>query len=327
MQPSYRAAGVDVSKDSLDLAVFNHPKVRHVPNDDQGCRMIGKWMKKEKIDLLAVEATGGYERRLVRCLQAMQIPVAVVQPSLVRHHAKAKRVLAKTDVIDAKMIADYAQHHQPRTAAAHDQAVVELRALSERRDQLIEDRVREQNRLEACDSKAVAKQLQQSIKRLQRQTEEIDEKIQQCIEKDAELAAKKQALMEVKGIGEVGASVLLIYLPELGSANRQQIAALAGLAPYARESGQTRKKRTIFGGRGRVREALYMCAGTAALWNLSIRPMYDRLIAAGKKAKIARIACARKLLVYLNSKLAKLARETQAALCAESGPGENLAGA
>lgn len=313
MQPSYCAAGVDVSKAFLDVAWANQPKgqkVQRVPNTDRGCHRIGLQMKQQQVNLVAVESTGGYERRLVRCLQAMDVPVAVLQPSLVRHHAKASRVLAKTDAIDARLIADYAQAHRPVPRATHDVATAELRAISERRDQVVEDRTREKNRLEACDSKAIAAQIRRSITRLDKQVQTLDKQLDQAIKADALLASKNQMLQKVKGVGKGCASALLIYLPELGKANRQQIAALAGLAPYACESGARRKKRTIFGGRARLRKALYMSAMSATRSNEAIRPIYKRLVDAGKEKKVAQVACARKLLVYLNAMMAQFDQET-----------------
>jgi transposase len=306
MQPSYRAAGVDVCKKHLDLACGGDPprRTRRFANDDGGCRQLVAGCRARGIGLVAVEATGGYERRLVRALHQAQLPVAVVPPSLVRHHARARRVLAKTDAIDAAMIGDYAQQHRPRPTPPEDETRRQVRAFSDRRDQLIEDRVREQNRLEACDCPAIARQLRASIGRLNKQIAAMEAQIARQIQADATLARQREQLTAVRGVGNVCATVLAIHLPELGRVNRQRIAALAGLAPYDRDSGEWHGRRSIYGGRARVRTALYMATLSATRYNPVIRAMYQRLLAAGKVKKVALCACARKLLVYLNTQLA-----------------------
>ena len=306
MSSVYLAAGVDVCKPHLDLAFTGQSprRTRRFANDAQGQRKLVAACRRQNVTCVAVEATGGYERGLVAALHEANIPVAVVQPSLVRYHARAKRVLAKNDPLDATMIADYAQQHRPRLTAPPSGNHRKIRAFSERRDQLIQDRVREQNRLEACDCDLIADQLRASIDQLNQQIAMLEEQIEQLIQADEQLAQRCEQLQIVQGIGQVSARVLAIYLPELGHVNRQQIAALAGLAPYDRDSGHRRGRRRVYGGRARVRTALYMAVLSAIRWNKSIRTMYQRLIAAGKLKKVALCACARKLLVHLNSLLA-----------------------
>lgn len=306
MSTVYLVAGVDVSKHHLDLSLASDSsrRTRRLANDEAGHHQLIACCQQRGIALVAVESTGGYERRLVAALHAASIPVAVVQPALIRHHARAKRVLAKSDAIDAAMIADYAEQHRPRPTPPQDENRRKIRAFSNRRDQLIEDRVREQNRLEACDCEPIAAQLRDSIAQLNGQIAQLQEQIDRLIQADALLAGQHEQLKTVKGVGDVCATVLTIHLPELGRANRQQIAALAGLAPYDRDSGRYRGKRKVYGGRARVRVALYMAALTASRCNPMIRAMYQRLLAAGKAKKAALCACARKLLVHLNSLLA-----------------------
>lgn len=321
MSSVYRTAGIDVSKHHLDLAFAGDSprRTQRFDNQTHGQRLLVQACQAKDVHLVAVESTGGYERSLVAALHQANMPVAVVQPSLIRHHARAKRVLAKTDAIDAAMIADYAQQHRPRHTPKQDENHRKIRAFSDRRDQLIQDRVREQNRLEACDCEIIAQQLHASITQLNQQIATLEEQIDQRIENDATLAAQHQQLQSVKGVGEVCATVLTVHLPELGRANRQQIAALAGLAPYDRDSGTRRGKRKVYGGRARVRTALYMATLAATRFNPIIRQTYQRLLANGKTKKVALCACARKLLVYLNTMIARTIRPNL--------PGEKPAGA
>lgn len=310
MSTVYPTAGVDVSKSYLDLAFADQPhrKTRRLPNDPAGRLALVQACLGRGLACIAVESTGGYERALVAALHDAQLPVAIVQPGLVRHHAKAKRVLAKTDAIDATVIADYAQHHRLRLTPTPDQKHLEIKAFSDRRDQLIQDRVREENRLEACACDAIITQLHASIDRLNQQIAQAEQHIETLIKADTKLARQSETLKQVKGVGEVCATVLSIHLPELGHANRQQIAALAGLAPYNHDSGNKRGKRKLYAGRARVRTALYMATLSAARYNPMIRATYQRLLAAGKPKKVALCACARKLLVKLNSLAAEQIR-------------------
>lgn len=303
MSSVYPTAGVDVSKRHLDLAFAGQPHraTQRFANNPAGRLALARACEGRGLACVAVESTGGYERALVQALHQAGLPVAIVQPGLVRHHAKAKRILAKTDALDAAVIADYAQHHRPRLTPAPDEKHREITAFSDRRDQLIQDRVREENRLEACACKPVIEQLRESINRLNEQIAELEQHLDRLIQADTRLARQSKKLKQVKGVGEVCATVLAIHLPELGHANRQQIAALAGLAPYNHDSGGKRGKRKIYAGRARVRTALYMATLSAARFNPMIRETYQRLLAAGKPKKVALCACARKLLIKLNS--------------------------
>lgn len=313
MSTVYPTAGVDVSKRHLDLAFAGEPHraTRRFANDPAGRRALAQACEGRGLACVAVESTGGYERALVAALHAAQLPVSIVQPGLIRHHAKAKRVLAKTDAIDATVIADYARHHRPRLTVTPDPKRLEIKAFSDRRDQLIQDRVREENRLEACACQPVVEQLRESIDRLNQQIDEIEQRIETLIKADTNLLRQSNTLKQVKGVGEVCATVLTIHLPELGRANRQEIAALAGLAPYNHDSGSRRGKRSLYAGRARVRTALYMATLSAARFNPMIRAVYQRLLAEGKPKKVALCACARKLLIKLNSLAAEQIRITQ----------------
>lgn len=296
--------GIDIGKEFLDLA--NHDRfLGRIANTTAERAKLAKRLKKQAPTLVALEASGGYERPIVEALLEAQVPVAVVQPACVRHFAKSVKLRAKTDRIDAQLLARFAAATQPRPADKPDPDVVRLRALRDRRQQVIEDRVREQNRLETCPDRSIQTQIRRSITRLQKQEAQLDEQITQCIEQSQSLAPKAQTLIANKGVGEQVAATLLAHLPELGRVNRQKISALAGVAPYACESGKWKGKRRIYGGRAEVRRMLFMAAQSAARWDPRLKPFYQRLVNAGKAKKAALIAVARKLLVRLNTLMAE----------------------
>lgn len=295
--------GIDTGKKHLHLgtpdkclAVFD--------NNPQGHQQLIELLLTLTPELIAIEASGGYERRVVDAMHNAEsggLPVAVVAPGCVRHFAKSAKILAKTDAIDARVIAQYARAHRPEPTAQTPQSTRKLRALRDRREQLIEDRVREENRLEACADHVISKQLHTSIKRLNRQADKIDQQIAEHIRRDEQLKDKANAMTQLKGVGEQTAATLLAGLPELGALNRQQAAALVGVAPHPRQSGNYKGKRRIYGGRAAVRKALYMAAKSAARFCPVISVFYQRLRTAGKPYNVALIACARKILIRLNT--------------------------
>jgi len=299
--------GIDVAKATLDIAVSERSVLR-APNTRAGHRLVIERLQALPVACAVMESTGIYGRELARALQAAGIPVAVVQPGRVRHFALSQRTLAKTDRIDAMVIARFGAAMQPRVLAAVNPQVERLRAVSDRRSQVIDDRVREENRLEACCDKAIANDLSASIKRLRAREAKLDREIAQLIADDAVLAAKSAALQEEPGVGPQTAAVLLAQLPELGTVNRQQISALAGVAPYDHSSGPREGRRRICGGRSQLRRALYLSALSGARWNSHLLAMYQRLLAKGKDKKLALIACARKLIVRLNTRIADVLR-------------------
>lgn len=296
--------GIDVAKVTLEVASCERVLSR-APNTDDGHRQVVEVLRGLSVALVVVESTGVYGQELVRALVVAGLPVAVVQPGRVRHFARSKNILAKTDAIDAKVLADFAQAVKPRQFVLPSAQLIRLRAYSDRRDQVVEDRVREQNRLEACTDSDIAKLIAANIATLTTNEETLTREIASIIAEDATLKAKNDILQNETGIGPLTASILLAQLPELGSINRQEAGALAGLVPYDRSSGTYDGSRHIYGGRARVREALYMAAITACRWNPHIADFYQRLLKRGKAKKLAIIACARKLLVRLNSLLAK----------------------
>lgn len=292
--------GIDTGKQHLHLgtpqrclAVFD--------NTPAGHRKLVKRIATLKPACIAIEASGGYERMAVEALQDADLPVAVVAPGCVRHFAMSAKVLAKTDAIDAAVIARYAQAHQPEPSPKTPESTRQLRALRDRREQIVEDRVRETNRLEACADGQIARQIKASIKRLKAQEKKLDQSIRQHIKADEHLRSKAKTLTAVKGVGPQTAATVLAHLPELGRLNRQQAAALVGVAPHARESGTWKGKRHIHGGRAAVRKALYLAARTAACHCPVMSVFYKRLRQAGKAYNVAIIAVARKILIHLNS--------------------------
>jgi transposase len=233
------------------------------------------------------------------------ISVTIVQPKCVRYFAYSLKLLAKTDAIDSTLIARFAQSTQPRLSQQPNAKVRELRALRDRRAQLVEDRIREQNRLEACYDERIAEKIGVSINAIKAAIRSLDKDIVACIKQDGELNAKSTLMQKEKGIGPQVVATLLSHLGELGSVNRQQIAAIGGLAPYDQSSGKWQGRRRIFGGRAEVRSAMYMAALTAIRYDTQLQSYYQKLVANGKQKKVAIIACARKLLVRLNTLLAQ----------------------
>jgi transposase len=291
-------AGVDVSKQHLDVC-WGTSQLR-LQNDEAGWKELTTRLLADGVDLVVVEATGGYERGLVCALQQAALTVARVNPRQARDFAKSLGHLAKTDRVDARCLRDFADvlaRHKDRhkfiTAASEPQRE-ELAILMTRRRQLVEMRVSESNRLETA-GKAAKRSLLAVIRTLDKQIELIDRQVQHHI--DDHFDGQRKLLDSVKGVGPVTTLTLLAALPELGRLNRRAIAKLVGVAPFARDSGQ----RSISGGRGEVRSVLYMAAVSARTHNPVIRSFYERLVAAGKLPKVALVACMRKLLTILNA--------------------------
>lgn len=304
--------GIDVAKATLDVG-STQKRLFQVPNTPAGHRALIERLQRLSVAAIVIESTGIYGQQCVQALGEAGLPVALVQPGRVRHFARSTGLMAKTDAIDAVLIARFGEAVKPRLHQAPTPAQAQLRAWSDRRSQIVEDRVREQNRLEACCDPVVAKHIRASIRRLEATEKALDRRIAQAISADATLRAKNDVVCQEAGVGPHTAAVLLGQLPELGAVNRQQISALAGLAPYDQSSGQWQGRRAIYGGRASVRRALYMAALTAVRWNDNLKAMYERLLGRGKDKKLALIACARKLLVRLNSLVAQAFNQQAAA--------------
>lgn len=293
--------GIDVAKQSFDVCVFPEGKRLSLPYDERGLRQLRRQLPKEGTCLIVIEATGGYQRRLVGELAEAGHRVAVVNPRQVRDFARGLGVLAKTDRIDAAVIARFGQHVRPRSVEKTPEKQAELEQLVVRRRQLVELRTAESNRLETISVKSVRKSIQQVVNLLNKQIERIEKDILALLESDDGWKDKRKLLDSVPGIGPVTIASLLAELPELGFLNRQEIAALVGLAPFNRDSGRFRGRRSIWGGRASVRSVLYMATLSARRCNPVIRQFAKRLEAEGKLFKVVITACMRKLLVILNT--------------------------
>jgi transposase len=295
--------GIDVAKSSLDACVLPQGNALSLPYDQSGLVELRRQLPPPGTCLIVIEATGGYQRRLVADLLDAGHRVAVVNPRQVRDFARGLGVLAKTDRIDAAIIARFGQNVRPRTVAKTPEKQQELEQLVVRRRQLVELRTAETNRLETCSSKAVRKSIQHMVDRLNKDIQKIEKTILALLESDDDWRGKAEILGSTPGVGPTTAASLLAELPELGRLNRQQISALVGLAPFNHDSGRFQGKRSIWGGRASVRSALYMATLTARRCNPVVRAFADRLDAAGKPFKVVITACMRKLLVILNTML------------------------
>jgi len=295
--------GIDVAKKSLDLATLPATTPRTFSHDAKGRQELLDNLPKPGTCLVVVEATGGYERLLVADLLDAGHLVAVVNPRQVRDFAKALGILAKTDRIDAAVIARFGQQVKPRLLAEVHEKQGELDQLVTRRRQLIVLRTAEKNRFAIAHSKPVKRSLQLVIDTLNKEIKRFEKEILALVESDDQWREKADILSSVPGVGNVTAATLIAEFPELGQINRQQAAALAGLAPFNRDSGKFKGKRTISGGRRTVRTALYMAALSAKTHNPIIRKFAERLKAQGKLPKVILTACMRKLLVILNTML------------------------
>jgi transposase len=292
--------GIDVSKARLDVAMRPSGENESVSNDQPGIKALVKRLSELQPALIVLEATGGVERQLTRALASAELPVVVVNPRQVRDFAKATGQLAKTDSIDARVLARFAQAVRPAVRPLPNEITLELRALIARRRQITEMIVAERNRLGAA-SKSVRKRIDAHIRWLEGELGRADKDLDQSIRQSPIWKENEELLRSVPSIGPVISRTVLAELHELGQLNRKQIAALVGVAPLNRDSGTLRGRRAIWGGRATVRAALYMAALVASRRNPVIRAFYKRLRTAGKAPKVALVACMRKLLTILNS--------------------------
>jgi len=292
--------GIDISKAELDVAIWGKGSYWQISNDIQGRQELIRRLKGLNPRLIVVEASGGLEQPLVRELDQANLPVAVVNPTRVRNFARSAGQLAKTDKLDAEIIAQFAQAMRPKVRPLRTRQQEHLGALVTRRRQVVDAITAEKNR-KATAHPALQEQIQRHIDWLEEELKELDNEIDQLIQQSDEWREKAAILSSVPGVGPVTVSTLVAKLPELGSRNRQQIAALVGVAPVNKDSGKKRGKRRVFGGRASVRRVLYMATLAATKFNPIIRAFYERLLANGKEKKVALTACMRKLLVILNS--------------------------
>lgn len=293
--------GIDVSKHRLDVHVRPSTEQWSVDNDTKGHARLAERLVALNPSLVVLEATGGYQATVAAELAGAKLAVAVVNPRQVRDFAKATGKLAKTDEIDAAVLAHFAEAVRPEPRPMPDELTLEIQALVLRRRQLIEMRTAETNRLETCRVQQVRRNIQKVINMLNKQIEKVDDDIDTTIRSSPLWREREDLLSSAVGVGSTTARTMLSQLPELGRLNRRQIAALVGVAPFNHDSGKHRGQRSIRGGRSEVRAVLYMATLTAVRHNAQIRTFYERLLAAGKKPRVAIIACARKLLTILNA--------------------------
>jgi transposase len=294
--------GVDIAKLFLDVAIGDEK--RRLTNDATGHRQLIKWLKQVEGPVQVIcEPSGGYERALVQALMRGQIKVSLVQANRVRQFARASGILAKTDRIDARVLCAFGAAMRPPTLSASNLEQQQLRELESQRRHLTHLLVMEQNRGARLGDSCVCRLNRSLIRQIKKQIEQLDLLVQQHIQRSQELSAKAEKLTAISGVGARTAALLLAQMPELGQLNRREVAALVGVAPFNRDSGKLRGKRTIYGGRRSVRHGLYMAALVAAHHNPILRSFYLRLRAAGKPGKVALTATMRKLVIVLNSAL------------------------
>jgi transposase len=294
--------GIDIAKDTLDMGFRPSGQTVRLPHDAQGITEATKRLGEAEPRLVVLEATGGLETELAASLMAAGVAVVVVNPRQVRDYAKATGQLAKTDRVDALVLADFARAIRPELRPMKDALTRELDALVTRRRQLVEMRVQESLRLGRA-SKVQEKSLKRHIAWLDKRIEEIETDLRQRLRASRAWRAKDDLLRSIPGVGDTTSATLLAKLPELGTLDRKGIAALAGLAPLANDSGKQRGRRVIWGGRADVRCVLYMSTVAAIRCNPVLRAFADRLKAAGKPAKVVIVACMRKLLSIMNAML------------------------
>ena len=297
-----RFIGIDVSKQWLDVATLPERETRRFSNDGAGQEQLGAWLIQLAPELIVMEATGGFETRVATALAAEGLALAVVNPRHVRDFARAFGILAKTDRIDASVLAAFAEKVHPPVRPLPEEDRRELIDLVDRRRQLVTMRAEEKTRLSQATASA-RQDIKEHIEWLDERLRRLDIDLTAKLRSSSLWKAKEEILISVPGVGRVTVFTLLARLPELGALNRRAIAALTGVAPFARDSGQHRGRRMIWGGRADVRSVLYMAAVSAARINPVIKSFYLRLKQAGKPAKVALTACMRKLLTILNTML------------------------
>jgi len=293
--------GIDVSKDRLDVHVRPLGDAFSVMHDAEGIAALLDRLKKVAPTLIVLEATGGLQTRVAAGIAAAGLPTAVVNPRQVRDFARATGRLAKTDALDAEIIARFAEAVRPEPRPLSDEAGQALQALVARRRQLVDMRVAEKNRRAQIRDAKIRTRLEDHLDWLAEAIAEVDREIEDHIQGSPIWQAKEDLLTSVPGIGDKTARLLIADLPELGSLSRRRIAALVGVAPINRDSGSMRGRRHIAGGRPHVRTALFMATMTAIRRNPPIKAAYQKLVASGKPRMTALVACMRKLLVILNA--------------------------
>ena len=292
--------GIDVSKSWLDVHVLPSGETLRVPNTPEGIRKLKRWLMRLELALVVIEATGKWHRPLHRSLHASAIPVAVVDPFRARMFAKAQGILAKTDRLDARVLAQFAAVMNPAVRAPAQEVMQELAELAKARESAVAEQTVLKNQLSAATVTFLKRQLERRIERIGKDIAALEREILRRIEADEGLARRHAILTSIIGVGPAVAATLIACLAELGTCSRKQIAMLAGLAPIADQSGERQGVRVIWGGRAAVRRSLYLAALTAARHDPNMKAFFQHLLDNGKPAKLAIIAVARKLVVLAN---------------------------
>jgi len=293
-------AGIDVSKDHLDWTMGSEGDLRQVPNTPAGVRRLVRTLQRFELERVVFEATGGYERLLHQALVDAGLPAVRVNPKRVRDFGRGLGILAKNDGIDARLLAVFGAKAEPRLETARNAAGRRMSELAARRRQLVQLITMEKNRREQMPRWLRADQ-EGLIRILEARVAKIDGLLDETIAEDAEQKDRFERMQTIPGVGAKTARAILADLPELGKLDRRKIAALAGLAPFAKDSGRKSGQRRIHGGRAAPRTALYLAALIASRFNPTLKVVYERLKAAGKPGKVALVAVARKLLTILNA--------------------------
>lgn len=299
--PTEVFVGVDICKPRLDLVILPSGEILEFENSSEGIKQFVKRIKKLKPTLITCEYTGGLEQPLLIACTEANVPIAVVNPKQVRDFARAMGKYAKTDAIDAVILAEFAARMRPIITIPSSEHVRVLEAITARRRQLLEMTTMERNRLGSTREINARASIQAVIAFLEEQVSDLDAQILELVRTDSELKALDALLQSVPGVGRVVAATLISSLPELGLAATSRLSALVGVAPMNHDSGSHRGHRFIRGGRGEVRAVLFMAVQSAVRFNPALKVVYDRLVAAGKAKKVALVACMRKLLGILNA--------------------------
>ena len=293
--------GIDISKEMLDIGVVPSSEKWSIPNGLNGLAELARRLSDLSPKLVVMESTGGLERPVRAVVEQAGLPCAVVNPRQVRDFAKAMGILAKTDSLDALVLATFGAKVQPEARPGKDPESLELQEILTRRRQLIGILTAEKNRLGQVTSAQVRSDIQDHISWMEQRLKGFDKDMKRRIKELPEWRERAKIMLSVPGVGPVTMFTMLALFPELGKLTRREIGALAGLAPFNRDSGKYRGQRRIWGGRAAVRSVLYMAALSGIRWNPALKSFHDRLIKAGKKKKVAITACMRKLVTILNS--------------------------
>jgi transposase len=293
--------GIDVASEKFDVACCGQREIETLPNDELGFAALIQQLQKTPVSLIVVEATGGYETKLVVALEAAGLPIVIVNPLRVRQFVQALGILAKTDAVDARVLARFAQDVRPPVRPLSSESARRFHALVARRRQLLDIRAMERTRRKQCQFAEIVLSIDRLLESLDGQIEELDCQLAEIVQQDAVWKERNDLLQSVQGVGPAVSQALLADLPELGQLNRRQISSLVGVAPFNRESGKQKRYQMITGGRAAVRSALFMAAFNAVRCNAPIKRFFERLRQAGKPYKVALTACMRKLLTVLNA--------------------------